>query len=458
MYLRQLHVQNVKLLRDTKVSFTAASGDARMWTVFVGENRLCKTTLLQTIAAAAVGRDFGTQLVTDVVASWPDLRRAEPVEATIEARFGFSAERHVRRTYPGFEISRDEPSREGAVSPAPGIELFSSLNLQPRGRVLDGDSRFTHWPPWFKDVGVARAQDILTIARARELRDWFVAGYGPTRLLPSPGKASRTFDPMLDRLRPLFGESLIGIGFVDLLSPELGRAFAKLLDKVFVGGGILPHVNKIELRGRGGINTAKDLAEAHLFEVATGSKGGSIRVPAGWLSQGYQSLLAWVADFVGHILLESGAHVESEEMEGLVLIDEIDLHLHPTWQVKLIPALKKAFPRLQFIATTHSPMVLPGLEAEEVWLLEQDEDGSVTARPSPRAPALLTGSELYGSFFDMNELYPNDLGERARRYGALATDPTRTEAEDTELRILREILEKAGVTYDWEPVEREAAE
>ena len=446
MYLRQLHVQNVKLLRDTKVSFTDASGDARMWTVFVGENRLCKTTLLQTIAAAAVGRDFGTQLVTDVVASWPDLRRAKPVASTIEATFGFSAERHELRTYPGF------PLGDAALNPTPDVELRSSVELYPRGRVLMGKSSYGGR---FKDI--AGSEDVLTTARARELPLWFVAGYGPTRLLSSPGKASRTFDPMLDRLRPLFGESLIGTGFVDLLSPELGRAFAKLLDKVFVGGGILPHVNKLELRGRGGIKSAKDLAEAHRFEVATGTKGGSIRVPAGWLSQGYQSLIAWVADFVGHILLEAG-DIESEEMEGLVLIDEIDLHLHPTWQVKLIPALKKAFPRLQFIATTHSPMVLPGLEAEEVWLLEQDDDGSVTARPSPRAPALLTGSELYGSFFDMNELYPNDLGERARRYGVLATDPTRTDAEDTELRVLRDILEKAGVTYDWEPVEREAAE
>ncbi len=459
MHLRHLHVQNVKLLRDTKVRFTDASGNPRMWTVFVGENRLCKTTLLQTIATAAVGREFGTQLVTDVVASWPDLRRADPVEATIEATFGFSAERHAQRTYPGFDVSRDNPDREGAASPVPGIQLLSRLQLHPRGRVLDGESSFVGWAPWFTHADArGQQQDILTMARARELRDWFVAGYGPTRLLPSPGKASRPFDSMLDRVRPLFGESLIGTGFVDLLSPELGRAFAKLLDKIFVRGGILPHVNKLELRGRGGIRTAHDLAEAHRFDIATGTKGDSIRVPAAWLSQGYQSLIAWVADFVGHILLEAGAEIESEEMEGIVLVDEIDLHLHPTWQVKLIPALKRAFPRLQFIATTHSPMVLPGLEADEVWLLEQDEDGSVTARPSARAPGLLTGSELYGSFFEMNALYPTELGEDARRYGLLATDPTRTEAEDAELRALRGKLEKAGITFDWEPVEREAAE
>ena len=457
MHLRHLRVQNVKLLRDMEVSFTTASGSPRMWTVFVGENRLCKTALLQTIAAAAAGADHGTQLVTDVVASWTDLRREEPQDAVIDATFGFSKERHARRVYPGFDVSHENPGREGAASPAPGIELRSSLRLAPGRRVLTGESRYEGWPPWHR-VDVAEPRDVLTEARARGLRDWFVAGYGPTRLLPSPGKAARAFDPMQDRLRPLFGEALIGTGFVDLLTPELGRAFAKLLHEVFVEGGLLPHVTKLELRGRGGIQSAKDLVEAHRFELATGTKGGSIRVPAGWLSQGYQSLIAWVADFVGHILLEADMGIQASEMEGIVLVDEIDLHLHPKWQVKLVPALKKVFPRLQFIATTHSPMVLPALAAEEVWLLEQDDEGSVTARPSPTAPALLTGSELYGSFFDMSELYPNALGEKVRRYGNIATDPTRSEEEEAEVVRLRKELAAAGVTFDWEPVAREAAE
>ena len=57
MYLRELGVRSVKLLRDVHIPFTRPDGSPRMWTVFVGENRLCKTTLLQCIAAAANGRD-----------------------------------------------------------------------------------------------------------------------------------------------------------------------------------------------------------------------------------------------------------------------------------------------------------------------------------------------------------------------------------------------------------------
>ncbi|MBX3200544.1 MAG: AAA family ATPase [Labilithrix sp.] len=436
MYLRHLHVESVKLLKDVRIDFVGAHGEPRMWTVIVGENRLCKTTLLQTIAAVASGRDRGTQLVGDVIASWPDLR--DPVPLHVRAEFGFSDQRDGARQYP------DLP--QGAARPP---RLGSELTLAPDKRVFEGSSSY---------VGIAPTpEDPLGRARSEALSDWFVAGYGPSRLLPATGKSPKLSDPMLDRLRPLFGESLIGTGFIDLLGEELGRAFAKVLQSVFVAGGLLPHVTALELRGRGGIRSAKHLVDAQRFEMDVFNRAGErIRVPATWLSQGYQSLIAWLADVVGQVLIEAGGPVDAAEMEGLVLVDEIDLHLHPTWQVRLIPALKRVFPRLQFVATTHSPMVLPGLEPEEVWLLSQAPDGSVFANPSNRSPSLLTGSELLSTFFEIKKLYPEDLAEKLRRYGNLASDPTRSDSEDATLQRLRGELAGAGITFDWEPVSREA--
>jgi hypothetical protein len=436
MYLRHLHVQHVKLVQDVKLDFVDSDGRPRMWTVLVGENRLCKTTLLQTIAAAASGQDRGTQLVTDVVASWPDLRN--PVKVEIEAEFGFSETRNARRTYPGIDIV---PSRAPRVT--------SKLSLEPDKRVFDGGSKYDC---------VADDPDPLHRARGRSLPDWFVAGYGPSRLLPGAGKVARQNDPAVDRLRPLFGESLVGTGFIDLLGEDKGRDFAKVLQSVFVEGGLLPHVTAIELRGRGGIRSTKDFVDAQRFEMDVQDNDGErIRVPATWLSQGYQSIIAWLADVVGQVLLEAGESVDAAEMEGLVLIDEIDLHLHPTWQVRLIPALKKVFPRLQFIATTHSPMVLPGLAADEVYILAQDKEGNVTAEQSSQSPALLTGSELFSAFFEIQKLYPEPLGEKLHRYGYLANDPTRSAEQDRTMHALKVELEASGIAFDWEPVSRETS-
>lgn len=449
MYLRSIRVQNLKLLRDVRLSFLDAAGEPRMWTVIVGENRLCKTTLLQAIAAAAAGTDRGTQLIGDVAASWPDLRR--PVAVELDAEFGFSAARHARRSYPGRSPQSGSP------------RLCSTLILEPDKRVFVGASSYVgEAPPHGPTAG--SLFDPLTDARSKGLRDWFVAGYGPSRLLPSPGNAARAPEPVVDRLRPLFGQSLIGTGFIDLFEEDLARAFARTLREVFVAGGLLPHITALELRGRGGIRTARDLTEAQRFEMdLVDQQGQRIKVPATWLSQGYQSLIAWLADLVGQILLEADpagkgdSELRASEMEGLVLVDEIDVHLHPTWQVRLIPALKKVFPRLQFIATTHSPMVLPALEQDEVWILSQDDEGSVRANPAPRSPALLTGSELYQSFFQLDELYPDDLGRKLRRYGELATDPLRSDTDEAELTGLGAELQRAGLEFDWEPVARESA-
>lgn len=436
MYLRHLRVQHVKLLRDVEIDFVGADGQARMWTVFVGENRLCKTTLLQTIAAASCGSDRGTQLVSDVVASWPDLRAPERLKIT--AQFEFSSRRHHQRIYPG---------RSRGSGPKTPPQLLSQLELDPDKRVFDGASRYLN--------DEDPEADPLTDARRRSLGDWFVAGYGPSRRLRSAGSTGRQLDPPVDRLRSLFGEDLIGTGFMELLGEDLGRAFAKVLQSVFVEGGLLPHVTALELRGRGGIRSTRDLVEAQRFEMRVGAGDQRIRVPAVWLSQGYQTLIAWLADVVGQILIEAGGPVDAADMEGTVLVDEIDLHLHPTWQLRLVPALKRVFPRLQFIATTHSAMVLPALSADEVFLLEQDDEGSVTVRPATQSPALLTGSELFDAFFALRRLYPNPLGEKTHRYGMLATDPMRSSAEDETMRKLREELTAAGIEFDWEPVPRE---
>jgi hypothetical protein len=439
MYVRHLRVQNVKLLRDVEIDFMRPNGEPRMWTVLVGENRLCKTTLLQTIAAVASGRDQATHLATDVIGTWPDLRRPK---ATVEitAEFGFSTSRHDRRPY----LERERPATAG-----PPV-LHANLKLEPDRTVFDGGA-------YFDDARDAD-HDPLSAARRANVPDWFMAAYGTSRLLRGVGSfdTARQRDPAIDRLQPLFGRELIGINFIELLGPDLGRAFAKILQSVFIAGGVLPHITALELRGRGGIRTTHDLINAQRFEMdVVGDDGERIRVPATSLSQGYQSVIAWLADVVGQILIEAGAPVEAADMEGTVLVDELDLHLHPTWQVRLIPALKRVFPRLQFIATTHSPMMLPALAADEVYLLTQDEGKSVVATPAVRSPALLTGTELLESFFAIDALYPNELGAKLQRYGRLAVDPTRSTDDDATMHALRRELAAGGVEFDWEPVQRE---
>ncbi|AFY54522.1 putative ATP-binding protein involved in virulence [Rivularia sp. PCC 7116] len=92
------------------------------------------------------------------------------------------------------------------------------------------------------------------------------------------------------------------------------------------------------------------------------------------LSDGEKCLLAMVGDLARRLAIANPGLEDPLLGDGIVLIDEIELHLHPRWQRDIIPALKKTFPNCQFIVTTHSPQVISHVRAEGVFILERDEE------------------------------------------------------------------------------------
>ncbi|HEX5754591.1 MAG TPA: AAA family ATPase [Archangium sp.] len=486
MYITRLHVKNMKLMRDLVLDFTHED-KPRMWTVFVAENGACKTTLLQAIALAASGPDRANQLAD--VPSLPDVRRAgETVQVGADFEFGTRLEKW--RLFPKSKVSV-----EGERAP----RLRSVVRIEPEQSTFSGDSWFAPTGAlesireftWHVvetrnallgsyhellehlqlEVGELKGDDRASLsqmldrvlahrspmieARAKSFPGWFVAGYGTQRQLPVPLSVSELKDRILNRLEPLFGKApLVGTGFANQFAdtPRF-EPFIAALEKVFVDNHLLPHVDAVELRGRGGVTQPGDLVRSHSFEFAF--SGQKTKVPATWLSQGYQSTIAWIADLIGQMYLDIGEAVPLEDMEGMVLIDELDLHLHPTWQVRLVPVLKRVFPRMQFIVTTHSPMLLPALERHEIVMLRLNENGDVVAEAPPASPRLMTGSEIYSSFFNIQKLYPSDLGDELRRYTYLSSDPTRTDEEDAEMLRLQKKLTEAGLDLGLPPVPRD---
>ena len=96
------------------------------------------------------------------------------------------------------------------------------------------------------------------------------------------------------------------------------------------------------------------------------------------LSDGYKCVLVLVLDLVSRIIEANGMLPDMTpdkllDAEGVVLIDEVDLHLHPSWQQRILPDLCRTFPNIQFIVTTHSPQVLSSIPKECVRVLCQGE-------------------------------------------------------------------------------------
>ncbi len=217
MYVRSVNIQNIKLLRDVKISFLRGD-EPRMWTVLVGENGLCKTTILQAIAMAASGRDRANQLAN--VPSLQDRRRANN-PAFVGAEFVFAFERVLRREYPKVAANSDTPQH-----------LITHVHVFPDSAVVTSNSHYqpldTNQPldVLGLDPNEQRdriydfvSSDALTLARAKNLSGWFVAGYGVERKLPEPDNAPRMTDPAFQRMAPLFGKGpMLATGFADIFN------------------------------------------------------------------------------------------------------------------------------------------------------------------------------------------------------------------------------------------------
>lgn len=99
------------------------------------------------------------------------------------------------------------------------------------------------------------------------------------------------------------------------------------------------------------------------------------------LSDGEKCLLAIVGDLARRLAIANPSYQDALQGEAIVMIDEIELHLHPKWQREIIAALKRTFPNCQFIITTHSPQVISNIKPENIYLLETSEEGIIVRHP-----------------------------------------------------------------------------
>lgn len=106
------------------------------------------------------------------------------------------------------------------------------------------------------------------------------------------------------------------------------------------------------------------------------------------LSDGEKCLLALVADMARRLAIANPGVQNPLHAEGVFLIDEVELHLHPAWQRMVLPRLLETFPNSQFIVTTHSPQVLGEVHAENIFRLFQNEQGHVVWEKPQRSKGL----------------------------------------------------------------------
>lgn len=134
------------------------------------------------------------------------------------------------------------------------------------------------------------------------------------------------------------------------------------------------------------------------------------------LSQGEKSLMALIADITRRLVLLNPNIKNALHGNGIILIDELELHLHPSWQQKIIPSLKNTFPNIQFIITTHSPQILTTCTAKEIVILDSSGNESVDFSPYGQS----TSSAL--SLMNTNSTPQLSINDAINRYEQLVRE------------------------------------
>jgi len=139
------------------------------------------------------------------------------------------------------------------------------------------------------------------------------------------------------------------------------------------------------------------------------------------LPDGVRSTVAWVSDFMMRQDLVNWSPSLAGKRPGFLLLDEVDAHLHPLWQRRLLPAMREALPDVQIIATSHSPFVISSCPGSRVHVLELDSHGVARPRPPVDSPigesVTTTLKEIFGvdSRFDiLTERQLNEWNELKR--------------------------------------------
>jgi AAA domain, putative AbiEii toxin, Type IV TA system/AAA domain len=360
MYIQRVVLEDLKGFKSLDFSFQRPDGNHAGWTVLTGDNGSGKTAVLKAIALALVGPDVGRALQ-------PSLRGwiregTEKAEIAVQIKVDDEDKFTTGRRYLQPFWAELELQKNGG--PEVSIKSGNRRRRDKRGP-LNG--------PWAENTG-----------------GWFAAGYGPFRRLygASPEAQRLMSGPSrVARFATMFKEDATllecEIWLKDLSHKKLERreretlvleqVFTLLNDDFLRNGMRVERVDSDGLWLRDAAGTIISLAD---------------------MSEGYRAALALMIDILRHLDKVAGDANLVEESEGIivvphggvVLIDEIDAHLHPAWQREIGFWLKKRFPKMQFIVTTHSALVCQAADENGIFHLSP---------PGSNEPPFQLGEEDY---------------------------------------------------------------
>ena len=337
-YFGSLTIENVKCFKgEHTIDLSDGNSKPAMWTVILGNNNMGKTTILRCLA---------------------------DLEAILDP---------------------NEEDDENIVSPAASIKFFNNL-IHNFGRVSasillnnKANDEFERYENWNFHINKAkfRSSIITTDSDYTELGGFIIYGYGTSRKMSNTSlletenqyNTANLFDDTASLINA--EEWIIQIDYAIKNGIESAKFRLNKIKEILTNG-LLPDVKDFRCTSQEINNQIKNFVE--------------FKTDYGWvklkeLGYGYQVTLAWIVDLAKK-LFERYPNSENPLHEpAIVLVDELDLHLHPEWQRKIISFLSKQFPKTQFIATTHSPLIIQSADNINLVILEKQDDHVIIKQP-----------------------------------------------------------------------------
>lgn len=378
IYLKSVRLTDYKCFKGNN-SFSFVKGDNSQidkiyqWTVFLGNNGTGKTNLLKAIAnlepepatvdkieennkkIADVSLDFAISQGDKMIYN-PEINKGKPM---------YRPKVYERYRKGSYNISA---SFVYSVSQEPLTKKASRLLV--RHEAVVGNHKIT------SPTSIGYTENSNSIDFTPELANLKIFAYGVNRIAAKQGLSSE----LPEDAASLYRDDVRLLNFEDwLLQLELAssknnprqiaaKKVIKRLTDLFRSSLLFPEIDSFETE------TDENYNNHILFKTSDGNKFHFKE-----LGYGYQCMFAWIFDFCKRMFDRYPYSDNPLKEAAVVLIDEIDLHLHPKWQRGLIQALSDLFPNTQFIVSTHSPIIVQSLNDINLYILRHQEDGSVKA-------------------------------------------------------------------------------
>lgn len=328
--VRISQLEQVRLFKETPTineSFFIPPSDQGQWIVLVGQNGVGKTTLLRAIALALTSPTIATELLDQQL---PMLSNGGEGAVSVEldsGTYSITIRRHDADRKKEVVESRSPQTANRPWVLGYGVRRGNARGDQdrPPSRGVFGElhTLFDHPPAMHHAIRWLADRDADVAREQRKLgRDGDVASSQPAAIWKAIGHALHT---------------LLGI------------------KNITVESEYVIHVQHEDF--------------------------GRVRLDA--LSDGYLTTAGWVIDMLARWIerqRELDEHIGADilrQMRGFVFIDEIDLHLHPIWQMNIIDDIRRLFPNLSFVVTTHNPLTLHGARPGEVYVVRRQDGGRI---------------------------------------------------------------------------------